>query len=128
MPVTTELSTPAVRRLVRAAALAPAFLLTVVAAPALAAPPEQWETAEEVSVFSMLLVILIIPAALFGLIWLLASLPSMIRGDRYTPGLAWRNENQWFGGPKEGVEAADKVDPEALEKSEETRGGASARW
>jgi hypothetical protein len=75
-----------------------------------------------------LLVLVVIPLGLALVISLLAVVPSMIRGERYTPGLAWRNENEWFGGPKDGLEATDKTDPQALEAAEGARGGASARW
>lgn len=117
-----------VRRGLRALALAPAALLPLVAAPAFAAPPEQWPDAEAVGAFDFLLVLFAIPLGLFIVIAVLAYVPSMARGEKYTPGLAWRNENEWFGGPKDGLEAADKADPQALESAESERGGASARW
>jgi hypothetical protein len=99
------------------------------AAPAFAAPPEQWADADPVSAFEALLVIALIPAGLFLLITVLVYVPSMARGEKYTPGLAWRNENEWFGGPRGGVEATDTAQPDAIEGSGDTgRGGASARW
>ena len=61
------------------------------------------------------------------LIAVLASVPKMVRGDGYTPGLAWRNESEWFGGPKDGLDAADRTDPKAI-SADADRGGASARW
>ena len=54
---------------------------------------------------------------------------SMVRGEKHAPGQAWRSESEWFGGPRGGLEAADKVDPKAIEGHDEAdRGGASVRW
>ena len=73
--------------------------------------------------------LVVIPLALIAIIALAVYVPSMVRGEKYTPGLAWRNENEWFGGPRGGVEAADKVTPPAVEGTDgPERGGASARW
>ena len=63
------------------------------------------------------------PALLFAVIFLLSYLPSMIRGQRYVPAEAWRDEPEWFGGPSRGSDAAE---PAAGEDRE--TGGASARW
>lgn len=104
------------------------MLLPLVAVPALAAPPEAWPDTEPASAIGYLLVLLVIPLGLALLIALLASVPKLVRGERYTPGLSWRNETEWFGGPKDGVEAADRTDPKALEGESAERGGASARW
>lgn len=121
------LKTPVVRRLVTTAALAPVALLGL-AAPAAAAPPETWPETDSVSVLDMLLLVLVIPVGLIAVISLLVYVPSMARGEKYTPGLAWRNENEWFGGPRGGVETAAKSDPAAIEAEGSARGGASARW
>lgn len=121
---------PAVRRAVKALALTPAVLLATTAGPALAAAPEQWPTAPHVSAMHALLIYLIAPGGVALLITLLVYVPSLARGQKYQPGLAWRNEPEWFGGPREGVEAADKVAAEtgAAESGTDERGGASARW
>lgn len=120
--------TPVLRRLARGAVLAAVAASTALAAPASAAPPEQWEPAPEVSGMDMLLVLVLIPLGLFVVISLLAAIPSMIRGEGgYHPGLAWRHEPEWFGGPRDGLEKADKSDPEAVE-SASGRGGASGHW
>lgn len=117
------------RRLAQAVALTPAVLLVSSSQSALGVPPEGWPTAEPVSSLSVLLLLVAVPVALFALITLAVYVPSMARGEKYTPGRAWRNENEWFGGPRGGVEAADKVEPAAVETGEgEHRGGASARW
>jgi hypothetical protein len=121
-------SAPPLRRVLRAVALAPAVLLPLAAGPAVAVPPEAWPDAEPVSALSFLLVLLVIPLGLGLVIAVLAVVPAMVRGQRYTPGLAWRNEAEWFGGPTDGLGAADRSDPQALEGQGHERGGASARW
>jgi hypothetical protein len=118
----------AARRALRALALAPAALVPLAASPALAAPPETWPDAEAVGALDFLLVLLALPLGLIVLITLLVYVPSMAKGEKYTPGLAWRSENQWFGGPKDGLEAADRSDRQQLEATDADRGGASARW
>lgn len=124
--MTNPQTTSAVRRVTRALALVP-VLLVVGALPA-AAAPAQWPEPPSVSVLDFLLVLLIIPTGLALVIALLAALPSMRGGDTtYQPGLAWRHEAEWFGGPRDGLEKADKTDREAIEASGE-RGGASGHW
>ena len=115
------------RRFLRALAVTPVAAIPLVAAPALAAPPQTWPTEPHVTAFDFLLVLFIIPLGLALVISLLVSIPSMVRSEKYTPGRAWRNESEWFGGPKDGLEAADKTERPA-EAAETERGGASARW
>lgn len=124
----SDLNSRVVRRSLRALVLTPALLVPLVAAPAFAVPPEAWPDSEPVGALDFLLLLLVIPLGLVVLIWVLASVPSMARGQKYTPGLAWRNESEWFGGPTDGLEAADRTEPEAIEAAEADRGGASARW
>jgi hypothetical protein len=123
-----DLNAAVVRRSLRTLILTPAVLAPLVAAPAFAAPPEAWPDAEATSALDYLLILLVIPLGLALVITVLALVPSMIRGEKYTPGQAWRNENEWFGGPKDGLEAADQTDVKAVEAGEADRGGASARW
>lgn len=123
--VMSSLNARVVRRSLRALVLTPALLLPLVAAPALAAPPESWPDAEPVGALDFLLVLFVIPVGVALVIALLASVPSMARGEKYTPGRAWRSENEWFGGPKDGLEAADRAE---LPATEPDRGGASAHW
>lgn len=118
----------AVRRFARALALTPAVLVTLLAAPALASAPDTWPVPPSVPAIDMLLVLLIIPGALFIGISLLVFVPSMARGQKYQPGHSWRGESTWFGGPQDGIEAADHADVEAVEAADADRGGASARW
>lgn len=117
------------RRLSRVLALTPVVLLPLVAAPALAVPPEQWPEAEPVSALDFLMVLLLVPLALTIVIALFTYVPTFVKGgDRYTPGRSWRSENEWFGGPQAGLEAADRTDPKQIEDEKSDRGGASARW
>jgi hypothetical protein len=112
----------------RALALTPAALVVTGVSPAIASRPDQWAPADPVSPLSFIIVLVLIPAGLFILIALLSALPSMARGDStYHPGLAWRNEPVWFGGPRGGLDKArDQAEIEAGETPD--RGGASARW
>ncbi|HEX6247530.1 MAG TPA: hypothetical protein VFZ64_06630 [Nocardioidaceae bacterium] len=123
----SDLNARALRRSLRAVLLAPIAVLALVPAPALAVPPEAWPDADPVGALDFLLLLVLIPLGLTLLIVLLTYVPSMTKGEKYTPGRSWRGESQWFGGPKDGLEAADKVDLHA-EGAETDRGGASARW
>lgn len=130
--VVRRLVRPVVLAVVPAVVLAPAVVLSL-AGPALADAPEQWADPDPVSGLHAMLILVAIPLALFVGISLLVYVPSMAHGERYTPGLAWRSENEWFGGPRGGVGAADNAEPRALEAdleggTEGDRGGARARW
>jgi uncharacterized RDD family membrane protein YckC len=120
----SDLNARVARRSLRALALTPAVLLPLVSAPALAAPPSTWPDPEPVGALEYLLVLLVIPLGLALLITVLTYVPVMVKGEKYTPGRSWRNENEWFGGPKDGLEASDKAEV----PSDADRGGASARW
>jgi len=126
--VTNHLNSSPARRAVRALALTPAVLLLTAATPALAAAPDTWEKSPSVSALHFLLIVLALPAGLFVLISLLVYVPSLKKGERYQPGLAWRNQPEWFGGPSAGVEAAELQDPAAIEAGADERGGARAQW
>lgn len=121
------MSTKFLRAAGRSLVVAPALLLPLAAAaPAAAAPPSTWSDPEPVGALAYLMLLLVIPAGLAVLITVLVYVPAMVRGDGYTPGRAWRSESEWFGGPAEGLEAADKV--EIHPELEAERGGSSARW
>jgi hypothetical protein len=126
--VRTESSTTdaiVVRRMARIIAVIPAVLVLVASGAAMAEPPENWEVAPTVGALDALLVIVGLPLLLFALITLLVYVPSMVRGEKYTPGLAWRNQSEWFGGPQKGVEAVDTTAPPTAGTQ---KGGVSARW
>jgi hypothetical protein len=114
-------------------ALGPAILVTSLTSTAFAEAPNTWEDPPSVSPAHAILVLAVIPLALIALITLLVYVPSMSKGERYQPGQPWRNEAEWFGGPRGGVEAADRVaQPTAVgsghEGDEPDRGGTSGRW
>ena len=119
---------PRSRAAIRAFALTPAALVVTGVSPALASAPDQWDPVEQPTPFNFLLLLVLIPGALFVVIVFLSALPSMIKGDStYQPGLAWRNEPEWFGGPRDGLDKADQqAQVEAGQPPD--RGGASARW
>jgi hypothetical protein len=128
--VTNRQRTPVVRRAARALALTPALLVTFATGAAFADPPASWPDNDSVPPLGPLLVLLVIPAALFVLITLLVYLPSMSKGEGYRPGQAWRGEPEWFGGPRGGIEAIDSSAPPAVGAggTDTTRGGTSGRW
>jgi hypothetical protein len=97
-------------------------------APAVAAEPDAWETAPDVSPLGFLLIVVIFPLGAAAVITLLAVLPSLASDRGYQPGQAWRGEPEWFGGPTKGVKSADEVTPEQLEARSKDTGGTSARW
>ncbi len=114
-------------------ALGPAILVTSLTSTAFAEAPSTWRDPAHVSPAHVILVLVVIPAALFALITLLVCLPSMMKGERYHPGQPWRNEAEWFGGPRGGVEAADRAEQPAAvgtgtDGGDADRGGTSGRW
>jgi hypothetical protein len=77
-----------------------------------------------------------VPLALFVAISLLVMVPSIAKGPRYRPGLAWWAAPEWFGGPAELPSGGQEPRP-ALESAAGAPdspppvgagGGASARW
>ena len=106
--------------------------MTSLTGTAFADAPVQWEDNGQTSPLKVLLIMVVIPLALFVLITLLVYLPSMMhKSESYEPGRPWRNEPEWFGGPRDGVRAVDRTEqPLAVSGSDhsEERGGASGRW
>lgn len=90
-------------------ALLPAVVLLSAPAAAFADPPRSWEDGPAVSPLYTILVLGGIPLLLFALIALAVYLPSRGGGGGYRPGEAWRAEPQWFGGPADGLAAADRT-------------------
>ena len=115
-------------RLLRTASVAAAatvVLLTslAVSAPAYAANMDDGQqTGGGLSVLQTLLIFIGIPAALFVVIVVLVSAPSMARGPRYRPGLGWWAAPVWFNGPDDADTAVRTATATA------GGGGASARW
>jgi hypothetical protein len=122
-----------VRRAARVLAILPAILLTLAASAAFAEPPETWEDTPSVSGLHVIVLLVIIPAALFMLIWLLVYLPSMMRGNQDQSGMVRHGQAEWFGGPQGGLEAVDtadnRVQPTAGAHDQGGgRSGASGSW
>ncbi len=128
-PVTTHRSSRPSRARARTLALTPALALLGLTTPALAAAPDQWATVEPVSPLSFLLVLVLAPAGLFVVIALLSSIGGMVRDQSsYQPGLAWRHEPEWFGGPRGALAAADEQPAVTTGGDAPERGGSSGRW
>jgi hypothetical protein len=96
--------------------------LTAAATPAHAAVPEGWDRPAPVDKLHALLLLGGIPLLVAIAIFVLVYLPSMLRGERLSPG-APAIENQWLGGPRKGT--AELAAPDSEESD---AGGASARW
>ena len=91
------------------------------ATPASADVPESWPS-ESIDTLEAILLLAGVPLLLFVVISFLVYAPSIIRGERITPGQPV-TENQWLGGPRKGtgeLAAPDTADSQA--------GGASGRW
>jgi hypothetical protein len=106
-------------------AVVPALLVTTSAGAAFAAPPESWESPKHTSPLYVLLVLGAIPLALFALITLLVYLPSMTRGQHSQPGQSWGGETEWFGGPREGLEAVHRREAQAVTAGQGSSGATS---
>ena len=57
-----------------------------------------------ISDLKMLAIFVGIPVLSMALIWILVSIPSMIRGPRYRPGKEWQANSEWYGAPGDEVE------------------------
>ena len=113
------------RRALRALALVPGVLLVTAAGPAFAVAPDSgaWPAPENDSKIEAILLLGGIPLLLFVGIWVLAALPTIIGGQKFDATVAFRENPEWFGGPRRGVDAApdDASEPQG-------RGGTSANW
>jgi hypothetical protein len=131
--VTNRPQNTVVRRAARVLAILPAILVTLAASAAFAEPPETWEDTPSVSGLHVIVLLVIIPVALFMLIWLLVYLPSMMRGNQDQSGMVRHGQAEWFGGPHGGLEAVDtadnRVQPTAGAHDQGGgRSGASGSW
>ena len=96
--------------------------------PASADVPVGWENAPDVSPLGFLLVLFIIPIGLAAVIVILTLLPSMASDKGFEAGQSWRGQPEWFGGPTQGLAAAEGVTPEQIEAGRQGTGGTSAQW
>lgn len=97
-------------------------LVVAAGSPAGADVPEGWSDPAAVDGWEATLLLVGIPLLLFAVITLLVLLPSIIKGERFTPG-GHATEDQWFGGPRQGTAELPAPDAEGSQA-----GGASARW
>ncbi len=97
-------------------------------APAFADTPAAWPQQPHVSGWDYIVVLLLIPLGVFVLVWLVITVPAHRRSQGQATGEPWGDRREWFGGPRQSVDAADEVTPEALSASEHETGGASGRW
>jgi hypothetical protein len=101
----------------------------LLASPAVADVPEGWSNQpENVDPLHALLVLGVIPLALFLLITLAVYLPPMIRGERVAPGSQHELESQRFGGPRRGAAELEPADSNAAAVEARQSGGGSGRW
>lgn len=95
-----------------------------------AAVPEGWSDPAPVDTLEALALLAGGPLLLFALVTLAVYLPALARGERVRPGEE-RTESVWFGGPRQGIEAADRVAAERLEDRQlegRDTGGAHGQW
>jgi len=84
--------------------------------------PVGWSDPSDVNMVHALLVLGGIPLLLFIAITVAVYIPSLVRGDRITPGQP-PVENQWLGGPRTGT-----AELKGREAEDTDAGGASGRW
>lgn len=113
---------PFARRATRVATtLLATGIVLATAGPAGASVPDGWSDPDRVDPVHALLLLGGIPLLIILVVTLFSMGPSLARsGGRSEP------DNEWFGGPRRGVAAADDVDPAAIESSES--GGARGQW
>ncbi len=119
------------RRVRRAAVLASAPVLALVAGPAHADVPEGWGGAEgtnDLDFLHALGIYLGAPLLLFVLIALAVYVPAMVRGEKLLPDHTGHDgrqlpEGQWIGGPRQGV--AELPGPDG---DDSRAGGARGSW
>ena len=127
---------------VRSAVLGLGLLLpTLLSNPAFAAADDKRdggdEPGESLGTLEGVLLFVVVPIALAAVIWLVVSLPSMVKGPRYRPGQNWTAQSQWIGAPEVEGSAAQsgaqsgapaELTGRVLTEGETEGGGTSARW
>lgn len=106
----------------RAAVLAGAPVLALLAAPAHADVPQGWAEVNEVDGLHALMLLVGAPLLLFVLIAVAVYLPAMVRGEKLLPDHS-AGEAQWIGGPRQGV-----AELPAPDGDDSRAGGASGSW
>jgi hypothetical protein len=109
------------------AALVGAVLLssTLAASPAMALNRDDGDDpGEGISDLEVLSIFVGIPVLSMAVIWVLVSIPSMIRGPRYRPGKEWQAGSEWYGAPGDEVEGGQGAPELEAGKGERASDGA----
>jgi hypothetical protein len=123
--VTIDMEATVVRRAARIGAVVAGVSMAMVATPASASPPESWPDPDNSSLLQLVAVLGGTTLVIFAVVTLLVYLPSMMNKQSGEPAHAFQESNEWFGGPRRGVDATAGA-PAAQDA--EAKGGASARW
>ena len=122
-------SVSAVRNAIRAAVVTAAVpmstvLVSVLASPAFAAQRryEGDDPGPGLTALETLGLFVGIPALVIATVYVLVFAGSGAKGPRYRPGVAWRGQPQWWGGPPDGERALESAQPT------QSGGGARAHW
>jgi len=122
-------SVSAVRNAIRAAAVTVAVpmstaVVSVLASPAFAAQRryEGDDPGPGLTALETLALFVGIPALVIAVVYVLVFAGSGAKGPRYRPGVAWRGQPQWWGGPADAERAVDSAQPT------QSGGGARAHW
>jgi hypothetical protein len=81
-----------------------------------------------VSVLQTVLLFVVVPAALYLLIALLAAGRGLARRPRYRPGEPWKYPPLWWSANPEGAGLPEATDHEHNEVVRASRGGAHGSW
>jgi hypothetical protein len=119
-----DMKTTLLRRLVRAGAVLSGLSVALLASPASASPPQTWDDPDQEPLLQTLAFLVGLPLLVIALVWLAVYLPSMMRGQSTEPALAFHHRNEWFGGPRKGLDSATAVPAE----DKGPKGGGSAQW
>ncbi len=119
----TETNSTLVRNLIRVAVVGAGLALGALASPASATAPASWDDPDNGSLLDALLLLVGVPVAICLILTLLVYLPSMVRSKQTGSAVAFQERPEWFGGPRQGAEAA-----ESAPAADADRGGASGRF
>ena len=119
-----DMKTTLLRRLMRAGAVLSGLSVALIAVPASAAPPQTWDDPDHDPLLQTLAYLIGVPLLVIALVTLLVYLPSMMRGQSTEPALAFQERNEWFGGPRKGLDSTTSVPAE----DKGPKGGGSAQW
>ena len=105
-------------------ALEPDELVQVARWTELLADPETWEEPPGEPLLQTLGFLIGVPLLVIVAVWIAVYLPSMMRSQSSEPALAFQERNEWFGGPRKGLESS--TTPPSDDSG--PKGGASAQW